>query len=444
MKDLYQSQRAMRQMRRQAMQRGVVAILDVGTSKIACLVLRFDGTARLSDDNSIGSMAGQSGFRVIGAATTRSRGVQFGEVTAMAETERAIRTALQAAQKMAEIRVDHVIACVSGASPRSYGLDAEVELEGQVVTEHEVARVLAACDVPEYGAGRDVLHAQPVNFALDNRSGLIDPRGQLGQALSVDMHMLTVDADPIQNLAHCIKRCDLELAGIASSAYASGISALVEDEQELGAACIDMGGGSTGISIFMKKHMIFADCVRMGGDHVTADISMGLGVSCANAERIKTFCGGVHATGADDRDMIDIGGDSGDWERDRRTVSRAELIGIMRPRVEEILEEVRARLDAAGFDHMPSQQIVLTGGASQVMGLDGLASRILGQQVRLGRPLRVHGLPQSATGPGFSGAVGLSLFAAHPQDEWWDFEIPVDRYSARPFRRAVKWFRDNW
>ncbi|MCB1363455.1 MAG: cell division protein FtsA [Rhodobacteraceae bacterium] len=444
MKDLYQSQRAMRQMRRQAMQRGVVAILDVGTSKIACLVLRFDGTARLSDDNSIGSMAGQSGFRVIGAATTRSRGVQFGEVTAMAETERAIRTALQAAQKMAEIRVDHVIACVSGASPRSYGLDAEVELEGQVVTEHEVARVLAACDVPEYGAGRDVLHAQPVNFALDNRSGLIDPRGQLGQALSVDMHMLTVDADPIQNLAHCIKRCDLELAGIASSAYASGISALVEDEQELGAACIDMGGGSTGISIFMKKHMIFADCVRMGGDHVTADISMGLGVSCANAERIKTFCGGVHATGADDRDMIDIGGDTGDWERDRRTVSRAELIGIMRPRVEEILEEVRARLDAAGFDHMPSQQIVLTGGASQVMGLDGLASRILGQQVRLGRPLRVHGLPQSATGPGFSGAVGLSLFAAHPQDEWWDFEIPVDRYSARPFRRAVKWFRDNW
>lgn len=431
-------------MRRQAMQRGVVAILDVGTSKIACLVLRFDGSGKLSEDNSIGSMAGQSGFRVIGAATTRSRGVQFGEVTAMAETERAIRTALQAAQKMAEIRVDHVIACVSGANPRSYGLDAQVELEGQVVTEHEVARVLAACDVPEYGAGRDVLHAQPVNFALDNRSGLIDPRGQLGQALSVDMHMLTVDADPIQNLAHCIKRCDLELAGIASSAYVSGVSALVEDEQELGAACIDMGGGSTGISIFMKKHMIFADCVRMGGDHVTADISMGLGVSGANAERIKTFCGGVHATGADDRDMIDIGGDTGDWEHDRRTVSRAELIGIMRPRVEEILEEVRARLDAAGFEHMPSQQIVLTGGASQVMGLDGLASRILGQQVRLGRPLRVHGLPQSATGPGFSGAVGLSLFAAHPQDEWWDFEIPVDRYSARPFRRAVKWFRDNW
>ncbi|SEF59695.1 cell division protein FtsA [Jhaorihella thermophila] len=444
MKDLYQAQRAMRQMRQQALQRGVIAILDVGTTKVACLVLRFDGTGRLSDDNSIGSLAGQSGFRVIGAATTRSRGVKFGEVDVMHETERAIRTAVQAAQKMAEVRVDHVIACFSGANPRSYGLNARIDLEGQVVTEHEIARVLAECEVPEYGAGREVLHAQPVNFTLDHRTGLTDPRGQLGQSLEVDMHMLTVDEAPIQTLIHCIRRCDLELAGIASSAYVSGISALVEDEQELGAACIDMGGGTTSISIFMKKHMIYADCVRMGGDHVTKDISMGLQVPMANAERIKTVCGGVQATGADDRDMIDIGGDTGDWERDRRTVSRTELIGIMRPRVEEILEEVRVRLDAAGFDQMPSQQIVLTGGASQVTGLDGLASRILGQQVRLGRPLRVHGLPQSATNPGFSSAVGLALFAAHPQDEWWDFEIPVDRYSARPLRRVVKWLRDNW
>jgi cell division protein FtsA len=444
MNDLYESQRQMRNMRRAAMQRGVVAILDVGTSKISCLVLRFDGLSPLSEEGEIGSLAGQSGFRVIGAATTRSRGVKFGEISAMPETERAIRTAVQGAQKMAGIRVDHVIACFAGAEPRSYGLDAQIPLEGQAVTEEDVARVMAACDVPDYGAGREVLHAQPVNFALDHRSGLIDPRGQLGNTLSVDMHMLTVDGAAIQHLAHCIKRCDLELAGIASSAYVSGIAALVEDEQELGAACIDLGGGSTTVSIFIKKHMIFADTVRMGGDHITSDISMGLQIPMPNAERIKAFYGGVHATGMDDRDVIEIGGDTGDFEHDRRTASRAEVIGIMRPRVEEILEEVRARLDAAGFDHLPSQQIVLTGGGSQIPGLDGLASRILGQQVRLGRPLRVHGLPQAATGPAFSSVVGLSLFAAHPQDEWWDFDIPADSYPHRSLRRAVKWFKDNW
>ena len=442
--ELYESQRAMRNMRKAAMQRGVVAILDVGTSKIACLVLRFDGTERLSEVEGIGSLAGQSGFRVIGAATTRSRGVRFGEIDAMQETERAIRTAVQAAQKMAKIRVDHVIACFSGAAPRSYGLAGKVDLEGQVVSEQDVARVLASCDVPDYGDDREVLHAQPVNFALDHRSGLSDPRGQMGQQLTTDMHMLTVDAPAVQNLAHCVKRCDLELAGIASSSYVSGMSALVEDEQELGAACIDMGGGSTGLSIFMKKHMIYADAVRMGGDHVTSDISMGLQVPAAAAERIKTFYGGVHATGMDDREMIELEGDTGDWEHDRRTVSRAELIGIMRPRVEEILEEVRARLDAAGFEYLPSQKIVLTGGSSQIPGLDGLASKILGQQVRLGRPMRVHGLPQAATGPGFASAVGMCLFATHPQDEWWDFDLPVERYPVRSLMRAMRWFRDNW
>ena len=444
MRDFYQSQRAMRNMRQAAMQRGVVAILDVGSSKIACLVLRFDGPEQFGDSDGVGSMAGQSSFRVIGAATTRSRGVRFGEVDAMAETERAIRTAVQAAQKMANVRVDHVIACLSGGRPRSYGLDGQVDVMGQTVTEGDIGRVLADCEVPDIGKGREVLHAQPINFALDHRSGLADPRGQIGSVLTTDMHLMTIEDSVIENLLYCIKRCDLELAGIASSAYAAGISSLVEDEQELGAACIDMGGGSTGISIFMRKHMIYSDCVRMGGDHVTSDISMGLQVAPAMAERIKTFYGGVLATGMDDREMIEVGADTGDWERDRRTVSRAELIGIMRPRVEEILEEVRVRLDAAGFEHLPSQQIVLTGGGSQIPGLDGLATKILGQQVRLGRPLRVQGLPQAATGSAFSAAVGLSLFAAHPQDEWWDFDIPAEKYPARSFKRAVRWFRENW
>jgi cell division protein FtsA len=153
----------MRDMRRAAMQRGVVAILDIGSSKIACLILRFDGPDRTRTTDGVGSLAGQSMFRVLGAATTRSRGVRFGEVDAMQETERGIRTAVQAAQKMANVRVDHVIACFSGASPRSYGLAGDIALEDSVVTERDVGRALAACDVPDFGEGRDVLHAQPVN-----------------------------------------------------------------------------------------------------------------------------------------------------------------------------------------------------------------------------------------------------------------------------------------
>ncbi|MCA8878799.1 MAG: cell division protein FtsA [Rhodobacteraceae bacterium] len=441
--ELFEIQRAMRQMRKAAMQRGVVAILDIGTSKATCLVLRFDG-GELPSGDGVGPMAGQSQFRIIGAATTRARGMRHGEIEVMAETERAVRTVVQAAQKMAQVRVDHAIVSFSGAGPRSYGLSGEIEVSGSEVSESDIAAVLASCETPDIGTHRTVLHAQPVNFILDHRSGLADPRGQIGNRLATDLHMLSVDRAAVQNILHCIKRCDLELAGLASSAYVGGISALVEDEQKIGAACIDLGAGTSGLSIFLRGHMIYADTVRIGGHHVTQDISKGLGIPLALAERIKTLHGGLVATGRDDRDMIELKGETGDWEHDRREISRSELIGIMRPRVEEILEEVRGRLDAAGFDSLPSQKIVLTGGASQVPGLAHLATRILGQQVRLGRPLRVQGLPQAATGPAFSAAVGLCLFAAHPQDECWDFNIEDHRYPARSLRRAVRWFRENW
>ena len=441
---LYQTQHAMRQLREQALRRGVIAILDIGSSKIACLVLRFNGSARSVIGDGVGSLAGQSSFRVIGANTTRSRGVNFGEVATMSETERAIRTALQAAQKMAGIRVDHVIACFSGGAPQSNVVSGEIDLEDRMVTAAEIGRVLAACDIPDDDRSRPVLHAQPMNFTLDRRFGLADPRGQLGQRLGAHVHLLTVNANSVGNIAHCIKRCDLELAGLSSSAYVSGMAALVEDEKELGAVCIDMGGTTTGLSIFFQKHMIHVDTVCLGGEHVTRDIHLGLDIPMVEAERIKTMHGGVHATGMDDRDMIEIRDDGQNRESERRWISRAELIGIMRPRAEEILEEVRTRLDAADFDCLPSQQTVLTGGASQIPGLDRLGARILGQQLRLGRPMRVVGQPQAVTGPGFSSVIGLCLLAAHPQDEWWDFDLPTSGVGQRALVKAVNWLRRNW
>jgi cell division protein FtsA len=444
MAELYELQRAMRAMRQSALQRGALAILDLGSTKISCLILRFDGLDPSLASDQVGSLAGQSSFRVVGSAITQSRGIEFGEISSMQEAERAIRTVLQSAQKMANLRVDHLIACFSGGGPRSYGLNGNVKIENQIVQDEDIARVLSSCDRPDIGDGREILHAQPVNFALDHRSGLVDPRGQIGNKLDVDLHMLTVRAKTIRDLAHCVKRCDLELAGVASAAYVSGRSTLVEDEQELGAVCIDFGGGSTSYSIFLKRHMIFAGSVMLGGNHVTRDISLGLQVPISVAEKIKTKNGGLIATGLDDRDLIEVGGETGDWEHDRRTVTRSELIGIMRPRLEEILEDIRTHLEIAGFYELKSQKFVLTGGTCQTPGLDTLASRILGQQVRIGRPLRIHRLPQAYSGSSCSALVGLALFAAHPQDEWWDFELPSAGYSSRTVRKAVRWLRENW
>jgi cell division protein FtsA len=440
-RQLYEVQRAMRSRRETALRRGIIAVLDIGTSKVACLVLQF--VPEDADGDGPPGLA-QGAFRVIGAANTRSRGMAFGEISAMEECERAVRTAIQGAQKMANLRVDHVIVSFSGGRPRSYGCTGSIEVENGAVAERDIGHVLAACEIPEYGHDREALHALPVNFCLDGRSGLTDPRGQIGRDLDVDMHLVTIGATALRNIVHCVRRCDLELAGIVVSSYASGLASLVEDEQELGAACVDMGAGGTGVSIFVKRQMIYADAVRMGGSHVTSDICQGLQISMQDAERLKTMHGGLVATGLDDRDMIELPSILGDWDHDRRQVSRSELIGVMRPRVEEILEEVRARLDASGFEYLPSQRIVLTGGSSQIPGLESLASRILGRQCRIGKPIRVQGLPQSATGTSFSTLVGLSIHVSRPQDECWDFEMPADRQGARRVARALRWFKDNW
>jgi cell division protein FtsA len=437
--------RAMRDRLRAATRRGLLAALDVGSSKTVCLILRIDAPrlARAQAEDAPHEALGA--LRIVGVGITRSRGVRLGEIVDMDEACRAIRSALELAEKMAGERVDQAIASLSGARPHSLSAHGEALLEGLEVGPRDLARAVTACRGIGLGEGRELLHAQPVNFALDGATGLGDPRGMSGERLACDMHVLSVAAGPLRNLAQCVRRADLELAGVVAAPYAAGLSALVEDEQRLGAACVDMGAGATGISVFLRGHLIHADCVRLGGDHVTLDIAQGLGMTAADAERLKTFHGGAVATGLDDRELIEaptLGEDGGPEER--RRISRAALIGVIRPRLEETLETVRDQLRAAGFEHLPGRRIVLTGGASQLPGLEEAAQRILGRRTRVGRPVRMAGLPQNAAGPAFAAAVGLSVAVARPQDELWDFDVPLAPSSRGRVARAMRWFKDNW
>ncbi len=436
--------RAMRERLRAALRRGRIAVLDVGSSKTACLVVEVDAE-RLNQAAQRGlAHEAHAALRVVGAGVTRSRGVRLGEIVEMEEAERAIRTALERAEKSAGARVDQVIAAVSGARPRSTAGFGEVELEAEETTGRDIARALHAAGGPERREGREIVHAMPVHFTLDGRTATTDPRGMTARTLSVDLHAVTADRTPLRNLAASVRRCDLELAGVVIGAYASGLSALVEDEQKLGAACIDLGAGSTDIGVFLRGHLVHADSARIGGDHVTQDISVGLSMPEAEAERIKTRHGGAVATGLDERELIEAPHLGESHPAERRRISRSALIGVIRPRMEEILEDARARLDKAGFRQLPGRRIVLTGGGAQLVGIEEVAQRILGRQVRIGRPMRIAGLPQATTGPDFSALVGLALHAALPKDELWDFE-PVAAFAPR--RRlagAVRWFRDNW
>jgi len=438
------SMRAMRERLRAALRRGLVAALDVGTSKTVCLVIRVDAQrlAQAAEDG-----RGHDAFgaiRIEGVGVTRSRGVRLGEIVDMEEATRAIRTALELAEKMAGERVDQVIGALSGARPRSEAASGAALVEGLEVSKRDVARVVTGCRWPELEDGREVLHAQPVNFTLDGVPGLADPRGMSGSTLGADLHVVSVATAPLRNLAQCVRRSDLELAGVVAAPYATGLASLVEDERKLGAACIDLGAGATGISIFLRGHLIHCDSVRLGGDHVTMDVANALSMSTVGAERLKTLHGGAVATGLDDRELIEAPGLGDEGPQERRRIPRSALIGVIRPRLEEILETARDRLREAGFQHLPGRRIVLTGGGAQLAGLEESAQRILGRRARIGRPLRIAGLPPNAAGPAFSAAVGLAIHAARPQDETWDFQAPLAPNGRGRLARTVRWFRDNW
>lgn len=435
--------RAMRARLRAALRRGLLALVDVGAAKTVCMVLRVDAQrlARAQEGGAAHDCLGA--VRVIGVGVTRSHGVRLGEIVDMEEASRSLRNALELAEKMAGERVDDAIATLSAARPLSIAAYGAAPLDGLEVAERDIASAVAACR-PDPGPGRELLHAQPVGFAVDGAGGVADPRGMSGTRLHCDLHALSVATGPLRNLAYCVRRADLTLAGVVSAPYAAGLSGLVEDEKRLGAACVEMGAGATGLSVFLGGHLIHVDSVRVGGDHLTRDIAHGLGVSEPDAERMKTLHGGAVATGLDDREMIDVPAPPGDEIDNRRRVSRAVLIGVIRPRLEEILEASRDRLRDAGFDQLPGRRIVLTGGAAQLPGLEEAARRVLGRRTRIGKPLRIAGLPQNASGPAFAAIVGLGVYAARPPRECWDYDAPLAPSGRGRMARAMRWFKDNW
>ena len=438
---LYKVQRRLSRRRLNAVNKGLIGLIDIGSAKLVCFILQFTPDIETSDYLSEDASLSKSvAFRVIGAATTRSRGINLGEIETMDQAQKAIRTVVQGAQKMAGVLLEDVLVSFSGGQPKSYGICGTTKLAGEEVTEFDISNALLNSDVPDYGIKREVIHALPVNFSLDERTGLIDPRGHLGNELTVDLHLMTVDQNVVHNIIQAIKSCHLDLAGLCFAPYLSGISSLTEDELNLGSACIDLGAGISGVTIFLKKQMVYGGSVRMGGSHITSDISKAFSISFDSAERIKNLHGGLISTSRDDRDLIEVDG----YNQDKITISRSELIGVIRPRVEEILEDVTEQLNVAGFRNLTGKKVVLTGGASQLPGLFELATKILGCSVRIGKPIRVQGLPHATNGPDFSAAVGLALHAGYPQDECWDFQVPFSRFGFRKINGILKWFVQNW
>ncbi|SDD94944.1 cell division protein FtsA [Rhodospira trueperi] len=410
---------------------GLIAALDVGTTKVACFIARADESG--------------GGLRVLGVGHHQSRGVRSGRVANLDEVATAIRKAVARAEDMAGEHIDGVVVAVSGGDPESRRIDVEMAVAGHQIRDADVRRILACGGQQPSDPDRELLHCIPVGYTIDGTDGVLDPRGMYGERLGARMHLVSAAAGPLRNLSTVIERCELDVDSRVAAPYAAGLASLVEDERDLGATVIDMGGGTTSVGVFLGGHVIHVGVIGVGGGHVTNDIAQGLSTPLAMAERLKTMYGATLTSPADAREILRVPLVGEDEDQPALEIPRSYLVQVIRPRVEETLELVRAHLAAAGVDRIAGRRAVLTGGASQLPGVRELAEHILDKQVRPGRPLRLHNLADSAAGPAFATCAGLLSHAVqdHVERPILD-EPPRSGGLFAPVHRIGRWLRENF
>jgi cell division protein FtsA len=412
----------------------VLAALDIGSSKIACFV------ARVVDD--------EGNFEVLGVGHQAAAGVKNGTVTDIEAAEAAIRRAVHAAEDMAAealrgFPLREVVVSVPGNLASSVLVNIDVGIQGQPVCDLEVRRALAKAQDQVAQADRELIHTIAAGYAIDGHGGIRDPRGMVGENLLVAVHIVSGAVSPLKNMAMAIEASHLDITALCSSAYAAGLASLVEDEMDLGCTVIDMGGGTTSLAVFHGGNLIHTDAIPVGGQHVTSDIARGLTTSLSAAERLKSLYGSAMALSSDQSEMIDVPQVGEDSSAPPSHVPRSLLVGIIQPRMEEIFEMARAKLEESGLGAVLGRRVVLTGGASQLQGVRELAQMILDKQVRLGRPIRINGLPDAVSGAAFATTAGLLTYISERSGDM-PAEIVANAVPGNMFERVKVWMRENW
>lgn len=403
---------------------GTFGVLDLGSTKVTCLIGRVEGDS----------------VRVLGHGHHQSRGVRAGGITDLDEAEYAVRRAVGMAEDMADQRLRAVVVNLTCGTPASRLFDVEWPV-GRAVTEADVRRVVAEGRALAAAEGRDTIHVLPLSFEVDDTPGVADPRGLVCDTLRARLHVVDAGASALRNLALTLERCELHLEELVSAPMAAGLSTLVDDERQLGVTLVDMGGGGTGMAVWSEGQVLHTAHLPVGGGHVTNDIARGLSTPVAHAEYLKTLYGNAQASPDDEREMLPVPM-VGEDEHHIARVPRSQVVRIVKPRLEETFEMVRDRLAKTGLAREAGNRVVLTGGASQLVGVRELAERILDRRVRLGRPLPMKGLPDRHAGPDAATAAGLLVWASGQGRRLADVDLGDDNPPGL-LRRIATFIRER-
>lgn len=412
----------------------IAGLLDVGTSKIVCLIVAVPQQAR-------GDAMFASG-RVLGVGHKASRGVKAGVIVDLDEAEHAVRATIAEAERMAGIELEEVHVAVTCGRMRSRNFTATARIEGAAITGRDVSRLLAAGRQHAEKQARTLLHMNQVGFRLDGAPGSGDPRGMAANELAVDLHAVTADDIPLRNLLLVVERCYLSVAGLIAAPYASALSATSEEERRLGTTVIDIGGGTTTMALFVDGQFIFTDAVAVGGNHISFDIARALNTPLAEAERIKALYGTLIGAQSDMRELISYPL-AGEEEGSSYQTTKAQVAEIIRPRVNSMLALVGERIERAGLGAYVGDSVVLTGGGSQLVGMAEYTSGFTGRTARAARPQVLPALPPGFGGAAFATVIGLMAASAARGGEIGAF-VERDVAAQSYLGRVSQWLKSGF
>ncbi len=381
-------------------ERRLVAGLDLGSTKTCAVIAEV-----------VGDLPRAPLAKVLGVGLAKNGGVRRGMVRDIDETTRSVAAALKDAERMAGVKVADVTCGIAGEHVSARGSQGVVAVSRDEITAQDVARVNEVARAVSLGRDHELLHDIPQEYIVDQQRGISDPVGMTGTRLEVEMYLVTVQSTAAQNLRKSVQRAGYRVADLVLEPLAASYAVLTDDEKELGVALVEVGGNSTGVAIFHDGKIRHLASLKYAGAHVTNDLVQGLGVTQADAERLKERHGAAYTPLVDAAEMINLPSTPG---QGARQASRELLAHIIHQRVDEIFQLVGREFERAGFGagRLPAE-VVLTGGTAHLPGMAELAREAFAVPVRAGHPeLGISGLVDSVEAPRYAVPVGLVLYAA--------------------------------
>lgn len=411
----------------------IIGLVDVGTSKVTCLIAERAWPAGHHAPPAV---------RVLGVGHQRAAGVKAGMVIDLDAAEAVVRAAVANAERSADVTLDDVVVTISCGRLQSAHMTTRVDLAFGHVRAEDLSRVASAARDYAVRDDRALVHLNSVAYSLDGETGVREPIRLAGRRLSANWHAVTADTRPLHNLSLVVDRAHLGIRQFLPSGLTAALSATTPDERRLGVTCINFGAGVIDIARFLDGQFLFTETLPIGGAHLTYDIAKKLSTPLAEAERIKTLYGTLVAARSDEHELVQYAL-AGELEGEAYQTSRAEIARILLPRTSSQLRTLKERLEQADKVVDVGPNVVLTGGASQLVGLADLTARTLGCNVRLGNPPVLNGLLPSMQSPAFSAVAGLALAA--PPEARQAFAANAARTSTGSYLdRMEKWLRESF